>query len=565
MQPKFTLSDADVRSIVSDARITQDPERLRSHIYRMVNLRKEMAAALISVSLSRNEMAKVSKSAVQVLDEDRNTGILRLLDNKGLIKASRQKLKDQMQANLELVNELNTLRSAVSAASNNDVEADLRRTIATIKRDIEQYRSAVAELTHDLERSKEENASLRALTHEPSVQPAVVEVVDTTRITELEGVIADLNDQLAKANETLALLSAKAEAAQQATPVAAQAQPPAGTADMISKMQTLFNEQLAVVLSQNSSLNDELQHYKEEAQSALASISALEARKDLDAQALKDLREAAEIATAEISSLQETVQAQTQELQTVRRDLETARLELDRANSSNQMLSSDLAAAKGVIAQQENAVRSLEERNKSLSYATEENARKAEEAEAQVLTLRDSIRQYIDQLSQLDNKLVAVTADWEAREQQMIGEKQTLESKVQQQDSAIKGLETTNDSLLRTVNILENRSSRLLRVKQTLEDSLKTLRMESFRNKELAKDASYEAHQARMEQKALLEKTQEQGSSIDKLSHQLQTASKVIRLEGPASRSTAILAPHETQLEESGAGEIQRNDVSPSN
>ena len=87
--------------------------------------------------------------------------------------------------------------------------------------------------------------------------------------------------------------------------------------------------------------------------------------------------------------------------------------------------------------------------------------------------------------------------------------------------------------------MLENRTERLLSIKQGLEASLKAGAEKRQRLTALAKDTSYELLAAQRQNKALEATVQQQQSLINDLSSRLQTEKKVIHLAGPTARRAA--------------------------
>ncbi|WP_455233534.1 hypothetical protein [Geopseudomonas aromaticivorans] len=206
-QPKaqtFSLNDQDVKDLVQAASRTEDPGVLRDAIYKLVQLRKEMAARLGGEQRARKDLQRIAKDVSDLLGRETNRALSFLFDRTGSVESLRAQLKTQLDANLNLANELRSVRAHQQSTSSVDPQ------------ELQRLSSALAQANEQVRVLEEEIA--RANSRLASLEPIQEELMAERRK------VMALTEQLAELTEQQSLFADAPAAASLDTPVQMEAQ-----------------------------------------------------------------------------------------------------------------------------------------------------------------------------------------------------------------------------------------------------------------------------------------------------------------------------------------------------
>lgn len=536
MQSKFSLKDEDVRRLVADAESSSDINLLRNHLYRLVNLRKEMAIAIREQVQNRNDLSRIVQTAQQVLAEDRSTGLLSILDRKGLISGYRTKLKAQLEANQALANANADLRGKMSSATQAIATTQsLRDQVSKLTRQLGDLQATNQQTLQDLEFARQDASNRPAMAAEQIPRPDEALLL---KIQQQETAITELQRQLDDAQ--LALQGRHQEQ------LAAVTEQQAASTPEIDQIREMFAQQVSGYMADNLRLTRELRTTQEAVDQLKASLLQVEEQLETakaETSAGKELAQALEqqlAAAAEQSAgLQEMLSQREEAITRLQQQLDDAKSALEASEQKAATIQGKLEGALGDISRQGETISSLTQEKEQLLEQVAELGKQNGLSQAQVAELQASIRNHIGQIDTIQRELDATIQNWQASQVQ---DRQTIHEQSEQlsrQSAQLEDLDTTNRQLERHLGMLENRTGRLVAIKQGLEQSLKNGAEERQRIAQLAKDTSYELMTAQRQNKELETTVRQQQSYISELSSRLQTEKKVIHLAGPATRRAA--------------------------
>lgn len=558
MQSNFSLSDADVRRLVDDAQHSLNIDLLRSHIYRFVSLRKEMAVAIHNAAQERSDLVRIVETANKVLTEDRSTGLLSLLDRKGLISGHREKLRVQLQTNQQLAEQNADFRQRLSASQHSAAPTQALR---------EQVTKLTTQLTDLTARHEQALQDLEQVRHEKAVAPSF-EPVSAPAAGQSEDLLAKVALQAEEIerlqNELNGVRSALNERRQNELAVAVTAQ--AAETPELEKIQTMFRDQVSGYLAENLQLNQALRTNKEALETLTSSLRHIEGLLEAASQAntessltIQDLR--SQITTAEglIQRLQDDLAARDNTIGQLQAEILKSQQALTLVQKNETQLKEQLGAAQGTIADQSGRIDALTLTQGNLSEQVVQLTQQNGESEQQVQSLQNSIQQHIDQIEGIQRQLDEAVTNWQNQQSasaEQLGQRDEL---ISRQRAEMAALEASKSALERTVIALTENTQNLVQVKQALEGALKATSAERRRITSLAKDTALDLCSALQANKALESQVNDLQATVNELNSRLQTASKVIHFSGPASRREAPAEEvptfeEETSIEHNGPG-----------
>jgi len=538
MQSIFSLNDTDVRRLVADAASSSDINLLRSHLYRLVNLRKEMGIAIREQAQNRNDLARIVQTAQQVLAEDRSTGLLSLLDRKGLISGYRTKLKAQLEANQALANTNADLRNKISSAAQAVASSQaLRDQVGTLTRQLADLQAANQQALQQLEFARQDAASRPEALAAETPQNGPDEALLLT-IQQQEATIAELQRQLDQAQSTL-------QDRHQAQAAAATQEAAASTPE-IDQIRDMFAQQVSGYMADNLRLTRELRTTQETVDQLKGSLGQVE---ELLATANQENADGKELAAAlqqqldaaveQRAGIEQMLSQREEAITLLQQQLEDARSALQSSEQNAAAIQTKLEGAMADITRQAETISSLTQDKDQLLEQVAELGKQNGLSQAQVAELQENIRNHIGQIEAIQHELDTTIQNWQESQTLDRQKIQDQSQEISRQSTQLEQLSATNLHLERHLGMLENRTERLLSIKQGLEASLKAGAEERQRLTALAKDTSYELLAAQRQNKALEATVQQQQSLINDLSSRLQTEKKVIHLAGPAARRAA--------------------------
>lgn len=540
MQPNFSLNDQQIREMLASARASNDADLLRGHIYQLVKLRKELALYIYQLSTSRTDLAAINESATATLAMDKKTGLLALLDRKGLIKELNSQLKKQLETMSRLAADKEALQAQLAATASQEPKESslvgaLRAELASAQNQLDNLQQANQRFATDAARLERENSSL-------STQQRQLE----TRIEDLETLVSDLKAQLAAAHAAQSL----AANYQESTPATDDRKQAAAPSEFI---RDLFEKQITALLDRNADLDRELALYKEQSdalsqqvraaestisqmQAQAATVDAERAQERRDAEALLlstqsklgELEHATRDYLARINNLTEENSRLQEDLSAVRRELAVARSESHEKGAEVRALTAAVAERDSRIAQIQAALdRGEIELADARSQISNLNHEKVE-ISSELATLAERMRVAIDQSTRTEATLTL--------------EINSLTEQLRAKSHELNQARDTNQGLERTVRILNNRTDKLVQLKRQLEQSLKLGSEDRNQMRELTRSLSLENAVQRQELAQLKELNKAQAAELSQLGARLRTASKVVVLQGPESRKDAELS-----------------------
>lgn len=538
MQSNFSLSDADVRRLVDDAQHSLNIDLLRSHIYRFVSLRKEMAVAIHNAAQERSDLVRIVETANKVLTEDRSTGLLSLLDRKGLISGHREKLRVQLQTNLQLAEQNADFRQRLSASQHSAAPTQALR---------EQVTKLTSQLTDLTARHDQALQDLEQVRHEKAVSPSF-EPVSAQNAGQSEDLLAKLAQQAEQIerlqNELNGVRGALNERRQNELAVAVTTQ--AAETPELEKIQTMFRDQVSGYLAENLQLNQALRTNKEALETLTSSLRHVEGLLEAANQAntessltIQDLRSQITNAEVLIQRLQDDLAARDNTIGQLRTEIHKSQQALSLAQESETRLKEQLGAAQGTIADQTGRIDALTLTQGNLSEQVVQLTQQNGESEQQVQSLQHSIQQHIDQIEGIQRQLDETVTNWQNLQSTSAEQLAQRDELISRQRAEMAALEDSKSALERKVIALTENTQNLVQVKQALEGALKATSAERHRVTSLAKEAALDLCSALQDNKALKSQVNDLQATVHELNSRLQTASKVIHFSGPASRREA--------------------------
>lgn len=550
MQSNFSLSDADVRRLVDDAQHSLNIDLLRSHIYRFVSLRKEMAVAIHNAAQERSDLVRIVETANKVLTEDRSTGLLSLLDRKGLISGHREKLRVQLQTNKQLAEQNADFRQRLSASQHSAAPTQALR---------EQVTKLTTQLTNLTARHEQALQDLEQVQHEKAVSPSF-EPVSAPAAGQSEDLLAKVAQQADEIerlqNELNGVRGALNERRQNELAVAVTTQ--AAETPELEKIQTMFRDQVSGYLAENLQLSQALRTNKEALETLTSSLRHVEGLLEAASQTntessltIQDLR--SQITTAEglIHQLQEDLVARDNTIGQLQAEILKSQQELTLAQKNESQLKEQLGAAQGTIADQSGRIDALTLNQGNLSEQVVKLTQQNGESEQQVQSLQHCIQQHIDQIEGIQRQLDETVTNWQNQQSASTEQLAQRDELISGQRAEMAALEASKSALERTVIALTENTQNLVQVKQALEGALKANSTERRRITSLAKDTALDLCSALQANKALKSQVNDLQATVNELNSRLQTASKVIHFAGPASRREAPAEEVPTFVEES--------------
>ncbi|OKS78755.1 hypothetical protein PsaNZ64_00295 [Pseudomonas syringae pv. actinidiae] len=550
MQSNFSLSDADVRRLVDDAQHSLNIDLLRSHIYRFVSLRKEMAVAIHNAAQERSDLVRIVETANKVLTEDRSTGLLSLLDRKGLISGHREKLRVQLQTNKQLAEQNADFRQRLSASQHSAAPTQALR---------EQVTKLTTQLTNLTARHEQALQDLEQVQHEKAVSPSF-EPVSAPAAGQSEDLLAKVAQQADEIerlqNELNGVRGALNERRQNELAVAVTTQ--AAETPELEKIQTMFRDQVSGYLAENLQLSQALRTNKEALETLTSSLRHVEGLLEAASQTntessltIQDLR--SQITTAEglIHQLQEDLVARDNTIGQLQAEILKSQQELTLAQKNESQLKEQLSAAQGTIADQSGRIDALTLNQGNLSEQVVKLTQQNGESEQQVQSLQHCIQQHIDQIEGIQRQLDETVTNWQNQQSASTEQLAQRDELISGQRAEMAALEASKSALERTVIALTENTQNLVQVKQALEGALKANSTERRRITSLAKDTALDLCSALQANKALKSQVNDLQATVNELNSRLQTASKVIHFAGPASRREAPAEEVPTFVEES--------------
>lgn len=538
MQSNFSLSDADVRRLVDDAQHSLNIDLLRSHIYRFVSLRKEMAVAIHNAAQERSDLVRIVETANKVLTEDRSTGLLSLLDRKGLISGHREKLRVQLQTNKQLAEQNADIRQRLSARQHSTAPTQALR---------EQVTKLTTQLTDLSARHEQALQDLEQVRHEKAVSPSF-EPVSTPAVGQSEDLLAKVAQQAEKIehlqNELNGVRGALNERRQSELAVAVTAQ--AAETPELEKIQTMFRDQVSGYLAENMQLNQALRTNKEALETLTRSLRHVEGLLEAANQAntessltIQDLRSQITRAEGLIQRLQDDLAARDNTIGQLRTEILKSQQALSLAQENETRLNEQLGAAQGTIAEQSGRIDALTLTQGNLSEQVVQLTQQNGESEQQIQSLQQSIQHHIDQIEGIQRQLDETATNWQNEQSKSAEQLAQRDDLISRQRAEMAALEAGKSALERTVIALNEKTQNLVQVKQALEGALKATSAERGRVTSLAKDTALDLCSALQANKALESQVNDLQATVNELNSRLQTASKVIHFSGPASRREA--------------------------
>lgn len=538
MQSNFSLSDADVRRLVDDAQHSLNIDLLRSHIYRFVSLRKEMAVAIHNAAQERSDLVRIVETANKVLTEDRSTGLLSLLDRKGLISGHREKLRVQLQTNLQLAEQNADFRQRLSASQHSAAPTQALR---------EQVTKLTIQLTDLTARHEQALQDLEQVRHEKAVSPSfeTVSAPDAGQSEDLLTKLAQQSEQIERLqNELNGVRGALNERRQSELAVAVTAQ--AAETPELEKIQTMFRDQVSGYLAENLQLSQALRTNKEALETLTSSLRHVEGLLEAANQAntessltIQDLRSQITNAEGLIQRLQDDLAARDNTIGQLRTEILKSQQALSLAQESETRLKEQLGAAQGTIADQSGRIDALTLSQGNLSEQVVQLTQQNGESEQQVQSLQHSIQQHIDQIEGIQRQLDETVTNWQNLQSTSAEQLAQRDDLISRQRAEMAALEDSKSALERKVIALTENTQNLVQVKQALEGALKATSAERHRVTSLAKEAALDLCSALQDNKALKSQVNDLQATVHELNSRLQTASKVIHFSGPASRREA--------------------------
>lgn len=594
MAPKFSLNDVEIREIYNVARTSNNADVLRGMIYKLIKLRKEMAVSIHQLSTSRADLAAINESASAALAMDKKTGLLALLDRKGLINELQQQITKQLQALTRLANEKASLQQELQSVRNsNDGKAiiqALRQEIANAESSLSQLKQQ-NQLTSAKANQLESNNQLLTekireletlIAESPQQHPAdtsreTAEIghaqlessnqLLTEKVSHLEALIVDLRRQL----ETVETLekTAQPQAAQLGTqPSQTDAQP----SEVNSFVRELFNQQITALVDKNlqleeavALLNDQNQAISAQLQVAREQVQKLSDEMSAIKEAHQTEREgsAQELLTAnnKLANLEQQLSQQISQIDRLTAENDRLQLELKNSNTTISALQQQIASKDGQISSLNlnlSSERDRIENLQSLLSRTEGDLSSAK----QVITQRDAENQQISgELQQLSERLAEAVNLSTANELQLRAEIDSLNENLRASLGRVEYLESDKVNLEKNIRRLNDRSERLAELKRQLQESLRQISEDRLNLRQLASSISLENSTIRKENVELKDICQAQADELVRLGSQLTLASKVIHLRGPEARKDAQLNDESSTVE----GNLPNESSGPSN
>jgi chromosome segregation ATPase len=546
MQPRFTLDDAGVRGIVADAERTTNLDLLRSHIYRLVTHRKEMGLVINEISQSRNEMVGIVSTANKVLSEDRSSGLMSILDRKGLVNGLRDELRKQIETNVKLNEVSSGLRKKLNTAllSANQT-AELRTAVERLTRELEETRNDHQLASRELQRLQAQLLSPAVATNSP--EPAQDN-------SELTSTIAAQSERIAALEQQLTDAQMQLQASQPSVGASEHAPQAASTTDL-EEIQALFSEQVSGYIADNLRLKRELRLAQDAAETLNQSLESLEGALAEAKQAARSADDRATALSAELQASQTTIGALQMEVADGKAENQRHQQEID----ALQKTISESRASNGQLqAAFDRKHTELESAGRMISALTSERDQLLENlsrtqgslntSEAMNERLQTDIHGYIQQLDSIEAQLKAQIAGWDDERTQLHFKLNERAEQIDRQSNEIHTLQSNVQSLERNLTILNRRSERLIGIKSTLQEALRNLSQDRQRLSNLARDACFELKKVEQEKEQLKLTVLDQETTIGDLTSQLQTSRKVIQLGGPSTRREAEM-PAKQDLE----------------
>lgn len=531
MAPKFSLNDADIREIYNVTQTSNNADVLRGMVYKLIKLRKEMAISMHQLASSRADLAAINESASAALAMDKKTGLLALLDRKGLIGELQQQVAKQLQALTRLANEKASLHQELQTARNSN---DGKAIIQTLRQEI-----AGAE------------ASLTQLGQQNHLVTAKANQLESNnqhlseKVRQLEALIADLRQQLETA-ETLQK-SSPAQVAQ------SSAKPEAPQAEANTFVRELFSQQIAALADKNMQLESEVALLNEQNHAISAQLQAARGQVEQltgEMSALKEAHQAERdastqelfAASTKLKALEQQLTQQIDQINHLTAENNQLQAELQASNTSVAELKQEIAAKNGQISSLSTDLESERERLKTLQSrltVAESDLQTASRAISQ----RDDENQQIGaELQKLSGRLAEAIDLSTANELQLRAEIQGLNEGLRASQSRVEYLESDKVNLEKNIQRLNDRTDRLSGLKRELQASLRLISEDRAVLRQLAGEVSLENTLSRKENSELKELCEAQNNELERLGGQLSLASKVIHLRGPETRRDAQLS-----------------------
>ncbi|WAT32276.1 hypothetical protein [Pseudomonas sp. GXZC] len=558
MQSNFSLSDADVRRLVDDAQHSLNIDLLRSHIYRFVSLRKEMAVAIHNAAQERVDLARIVETANKVLTEDRSTGLLSLLDRKGLISGHREKLRVQLQTNKLLADQNADFRQRLSATQHLAAPTQtLRDQVAKLSTQLTDLSTRHEQALLDLEQARHEKAL------SPSRESA--QVADTGETEDLLAKVALQAEEIERLqgelNGVRAALNERRQDELAATVTTHVAETPE-----LEKIQTMFRDQVSGYLAENLQLNQALRTNKQSLETLASSLRHVEGLLEVANQAntessltVQDLRSQISAAEDLIQRLRNDVAERDNTIGLLQAEMLKSQQALSLAQKNEAGLKEQLRAAQGTIADQSGRIEQLTQAHGKLGEQVAHLTQKHGESEQKAQSLQHSIQQHIDQIEAVQRQLDETATSWQNEQSATAVQLAQRDELLNRQRAEMAALEASKSTLERTVTTLAENAQHLAQAKQELEGALRANSEERRRVTSLAKDTALDLRCALQANKALETQVSVLQGTVNELNSRLQTASKVIHFAGPASRREAAADEittfeQEPSIEQNGPG-----------
>ncbi|KPB36970.1 Unknown protein sequence [Pseudomonas amygdali pv. sesami] len=506
--------------------------------------------AIHNAAQERSDLVRIVETANKVLTEDRSTGLLSLLDRKGLISGHREKLRVQLQTNKQLAEQNADFRQRLSASQHSAAPTQALR---------EQVTKLTTQLTNLTARHEQALQDLEQVQHEKAVSPSF-EPVSAPAAGQSEDLLAKVAQQADEIerlqNELNGVRGALNERRQNELAVAVTTQ--AAETPELEKIQTMFRDQVSGYLAENLQLSQALRTNKEALETLTSSLRHVEGLLEAASQTntessltIQDLR--SQITTAEglIHQLQEDLVARDNTIGQLQAEILKSQQELTLAQKNESQLKEQLSAAQGTIADQSGRIDALTLNQGNLSEQVVKLTQQNGESEQQVQSLQHCIQQHIDQIEGIQRQLDETVTNWQNQQSASTEQLAQRDELISGQRAEMAALEASKSALERTVIALTENTQNLVQVKQALEGALKANSTERRRITSLAKDTALDLCSALQANKALKSQVNDLQATVNELNSRLQTASKVIHFAGPASRREAPAEEVPTFVEES--------------
>lgn len=596
MRSQFSLNDKDVRVIFNDATTSTDPSLLRSHIFRFVEYRKQMALAINALNAKNQDLLKMVDAARTILNEDRSTGLLGILANKQLITKLREQLEDQLRANVELV------------ASNEKVRYELVN-IQRSSGELPKLREQVKTLTHSLATLTAQHEStlvdLDAARYEKEVAEAAGQAMPVVS-PELLATVENQQKQIESLNQQLSAARAELEAGQHHQRAEAAIQR-ADNSDDFAEVRQMFEGQVHSYLQMIQKLKGEartreaaltelsgtvqsLQKELEEAERAVESerliskglqgkITELEdqlssshdqvnsyesalsesriAEQTMRSQ-LSDMRDLLEESERQASSFQSELSELNQRLDSLKSELgsanqqnallrqETTRLtgELQVSNQTVATQQTQIQALGETLDDRESTIQALTEKQSHLASSLAAKSNELNLANAANTDYQNRIESYVRQVDQITARLDETVSEFQQEQSQLNSVIAEQSGVIERANQHIAHLGKVNEKLSRELTDAQSKATHQFATIKGLHGVLKNISLERQRLQAIASHASLTMASSSLDNAELNKTVADLLRKVSALTSQLATSKKVIHLEGTGSRRDLI---HEQQ------------------